>query len=131
MQAPVATVLQMVSGTLQGASTASRPFGRFGIEEERMYIRITTGRFDASRANEIEQLVAQAVGNAARALPGFKSYSTGLDRQAGRFAAISTWETEDQARGFRDQLSQDVMQQMKNAGVQLDEGQVYEAVGSV
>ena len=96
-----------------------------------MYMRITTGRFDASRANEIEQMVAQAVGTAARALPGFKSYSSGLDRQAGRFAAISTWETEDQAHGFRDKLSTDVMQQLHAAGVQLDEAQIYEAVGSV
>jgi heme-degrading monooxygenase HmoA len=93
-----------------------------------MYTRITTGRFDATRAKDVETTVAQSVLNAARELPGFKGYNGALDRQAGRLAAVTTWETEAQARGFRDKLGADVLKQIQNAGVQLDEGQVYETV---
>jgi heme-degrading monooxygenase HmoA len=96
-----------------------------------MYTRITTGRFDAARAQELQDIVAQAVANAARDLPGFKSYNGGLDRSAGRLAAVTTWETEAQARGFRDQLSREVMQQITDAGVQLDDSQIFETVVSV
>jgi hypothetical protein len=128
--APLLTTLDSRHGSahatrLDAGSDVTRP------EEGPMYTRITTGRFETARAQEVQDLVAQAVANAARDLPGFKSYNGGLDRQAGRLAAVTTWETEAQARGFRDKLPKDVMQLIQDAGVQLDESQIYETVISV
>ena len=96
-----------------------------------MYTRITTGRFDAARVQDVQDVLALSVVNAARGMFGFKSYTGALDRQVGRLVAMTTWETEAQARGFRDQLSSAVMQQIKDASVQLDEAQIYETVISV
>lgn len=93
-----------------------------------MYTRITTGRYDTSREQAVQQLVAKAVLDAARKMAGFKSYNGALDRKAGKLVAVSTWETEEQARTFRDKLSQDIMKQIQEQGVQLDEAQVYETV---
>ena len=93
-----------------------------------MYTRVTTGRFDAAQAQDAQDLITSTVAAAARQMPGLKSYQAGLDRQGSRFVAITTWDTEEQARGFRDRLGQDIMQQIQNANVQLDESQIFETV---
>jgi hypothetical protein len=93
-----------------------------------MYTRITTGRYDAARSQEVQDLVATRVLDAARKLPGFRSYNGALDRAGNRLAAVTTWDTEEQARGFRDQLGREIMDEIRNLGVQLDESQVYETV---
>lgn len=93
-----------------------------------MYIRITTGHFDSGKERDVRSLIESTVLDAARQLTGFKSYNGGIDRQAGTFVAITTWETEQQARGFRDKLSSDIMKQIQDLGVRLDEAQVYESV---
>ena len=64
-------------------------------------------------------------------MPGFKSYNGGMDRQGNRLVAVTTWDTEEQARGFRDQLGKDTLTQIQNAGVQLDESQIFETVINV
>jgi hypothetical protein len=81
-----------------------------------MYIRVTTGRFNASSAQEIQDLVAEKVLAVGRTLPGFGSYYGGIDRKGNRLVAISTWETEDQALKFRDQLGADILNQLKDLG---------------
>jgi len=93
-----------------------------------MYIRITTGRYDTSREDEVRTMVEATVLSAARQLPGFKSYTGGLDRNARRVVAITTWETDEQAQGFRDKLGSDILKQIQDLGVQLDESQVFETV---
>jgi hypothetical protein len=96
--------------------------------ESLMYTRITTGRYDSSRSREVQELVASKVLEVARTLPGFRSYNGALDRNGNRVAAVTTWDTEEQARGFRDQLGTEIMDEIRNLGVQLDEAQIYETV---
>jgi hypothetical protein len=93
-----------------------------------MYTRITTGRYDSTRSQEVQELVADKVLAVARRLPGFRTYNGGLDRAGNRLAAVSTWDTEEQARGFRDHLGSDILKQIQELGVQLDEAQIYETV---
>ena len=93
-----------------------------------MYTRITTGRYDSGKEPDVRRLVESDVLNAARKLAGFKSYNGALDRKTGKLAAITTWETEEQARTFRDKLDSDIMKQIQDLGVQLDEAQIYETV---
>jgi len=93
-----------------------------------MYTRVTTGRYDSVRIEEVQALFTTAVMTATQRLPGFKSYNAALDRKGNRIVAISTWETEEQAHGFRDQLGADLIQQMQDAGLELNETQIFETI---
>lgn len=93
-----------------------------------MYTRITTGRYDSARSQEVQDMVADKVLAVARTLPGFGSYNGGLDRAGNRLVVVSTWDTEEQARGFRDNLGDDILRQIRDLGVQLDEAQIFETV---
>lgn len=93
-----------------------------------MHIRITTGRYDPSHEDEVKTMAETTVLSATRPLPGFKSYTGGLDRNAGRLVVVTTWETQEQAHGFRDKLGSDILKQIQDLGIQLDESQVFESV---
>lgn len=93
-----------------------------------MYTRITTGRYDSARSQEVQELVTDMVLAVARTLPGFRSYNGALDRAGNRLVAVTTWDTEEQARSFRDHLGSDIMNRIRDLGVQLDEAQIYETV---
>ena len=93
-----------------------------------MYTRITTGRYDSSRSQEVQEMVADKVLAVARTLPGFRSYNGALDRAGNRLAAVTTWDTAEQARSFRDHLGSEILTELRNLGVQLDEAQIYETV---
>jgi heme-degrading monooxygenase HmoA len=93
-----------------------------------MHIRITTGRYDTSHENEVRTMAETTVLSAARQLPGFKSYKGGLNANTGRLVVVTTWETGEQAQGFRDKLGSDIIKQIQDLGIQLDESQVFESV---
>ena len=93
-----------------------------------MYIRITNGRYDASHEDEVKTMVESTVNSAARQLPGFGTYIGGLNHENALLTVITTWETEEQARGFRDLLDAEVLTQIRDMGVELDAPQVYETV---
>jgi hypothetical protein len=115
----------MIRASIQGSG---RRHHRQRLKEAIMYTRITTGRYDSGKEQDVRRLVESDVLNAARKLAGFKSYNGALDRKAGKLAAITTWETEEQARTFRDKIGSDIMKQIQDLGVQLDEAQIYETV---
>jgi hypothetical protein len=98
------------------------------LKEASMYTRITTGRYDSGKEQDVRRIVESDVLNAARKLAGFKNYNGALDRKSGKLAAITTWETEEQARAFRGKLGSDILKQIQDLGVQLDEAQIYETV---
>jgi heme-degrading monooxygenase HmoA len=95
-----------------------------------MYTRITTGHYDATKEKDAQQMVGDTVLAAARGLPGFKSYNGSLDHH-GKLVVVSTWETEQHAHDFRDNLDSDLMTQIRDMGVQLDEAQIYETISQV
>jgi quinol monooxygenase YgiN len=68
-----------------------------------MYVRITRGRFDPDRVEEVQSVTAE-VANAIKGLPGFVAYQGRLDRQAGTLVAVSTWEDAGSANFSREQL---------------------------
>jgi len=92
-----------------------------------MYTRVTTGRYDSVRIEEVQTLVTTAVLAAAQRLPGFKSYNGALDRKGNRLVVITTWETEKQAHAFRDLLGADLMKQIQDVG-DLDASQIFETI---
>jgi hypothetical protein len=92
-----------------------------------MYLRITRGRFDPARYNEVMGIVQDVV-TALHRQPGFQTYYNGVDRTAGTIAAVSTWDTEEHARFDRAVLG-DVVSRLQDLGVQLAAPEIYEVVG--
>ena len=96
-----------------------------------MYLRITRGRYDPERMDE-EQLTAltDGVADAVKTQPGFVSYQSGVNRQAGTLVAISTWQDEDSANFPREALGA-VISQATEAGVRLEPPELYDVGASV
>ena len=89
-----------------------------------MYLRLTRGRFDPSRIDEVTRL-NQEVRAALERLPGYQGGQIGIDRTAGRLMAVTTWDTEEHARFSRETLG-DVLTRMQAVGSQLEPPEVYE-----
>jgi hypothetical protein len=65
-----------------------------------------------------------------RQLPGFVSYTAGLDRAAQRGVSIMVWDSQEVAVGVRTMLV-DIVQRLEAAGLRLEPAQVYELVRQV
>ena len=94
-----------------------------------MYLRITRGRFDPARYDELLPL-AQAIDAAVQALPGCHHIHSGLDRTAGKLAAVSIWDTVEHASFSREAAAGlgDVVRRTQALGVQLEPPEIYEIV---
>ena len=62
-----------------------------------------------------------------RPLPGFQQLHQGVDRTAGRAAAVSTWDTAEQAQFSRDALG-DTIARLQALGVQFEPPEIYEVI---
>ncbi len=96
-----------------------------------MFVRITPGRSDASRLDEVQRWGDNTLVPALQQMPGFRGYVGGADRQTGRITAISYWDTEEQANRMREVLDQSILRQIAELGVQLDPAEVYEVMFQV
>jgi quinol monooxygenase YgiN len=92
-----------------------------------MYIRITRGRLDPSKYDQLVSM-AKDIEAAVRAAPGCQSYLGGGDRTAGTTIAVSTWDTEEHARLSRDVSLAAIMPRLQAMGLQLDPPEVYESL---
>jgi quinol monooxygenase YgiN len=95
-----------------------------------MYIRITTITFDPAEEAAILQLIDDQMIPALRQLPGFHSYTGGLDRAAGRAVALSMWDNMEHAQGLRTALGV-LIQQFEAVSVRFDPPQLFEVVKQV
>ena len=91
-----------------------------------MYLRVTRGRFDAARYEEVLRH-SHEINAAVRRLTGFRDVQLGFDRNAGRLAATSTWDTAEHARFPREAMG-DVIARGQALGVQLEPPEIYEVV---
>ena len=96
-----------------------------------MYMRISRGTFDPGSMSE-EQLndLTEGVANAIKTQPGFVSYQSWVNRQAGTLVAISTWQDEDSANFPREALGA-VISQAMDLGVRLDAPETYDVGATV
>jgi len=90
-----------------------------------MFIRVTRGRVDPSRYDQMSQLVPDVAASVGRQ-PGFHSYLQGGDRASGKIIAISTWDTAEHAALDRTTALTDVMPRVVATGAQLDPPDIYE-----
>ena len=91
-----------------------------------MYLRITRGRADPARIDEL-MLLARDMSAAMQRLPGLQSHHAGMDRSTGAIAAVTVWDTEEHARFSRESLG-DVVARMQAAGAQLEPPEIYEVL---
>ena len=89
-----------------------------------MYLRVTRSRFDPDKFDETVRL-GEEFAAAIRRLPGFRSYHSGMDGNAGTSIGVSVWDTEEHARFSRDALG-DIIPRMLAAGLQIDPPEFYQ-----
>jgi quinol monooxygenase YgiN len=88
-----------------------------------MYVRITRGRFQPERIDDVEAL-SSSIAEAIKTLPRFLGYQGGVDRNTSTIVAISNWEDRGSAEFPRDKLG-DVLDRI-TALVQLEPAEIYE-----
>jgi len=98
------------------------------VREIAVYMRVTRGRIDPARSDEVSKLGAEIVA-AIRQLPGNQGYVAGIDHASGRAHSVSTWDTEENARADR-LAGTDLVSRVQALGVQLDAPQFFEVTSS-
>ncbi len=91
-----------------------------------MYLRISRGRFDTSKYDELLGLT-EAILAAVRSQPGFQSYHGGANRAAGTLVAVSGWDSEEHANFPREALGA-ILPRLQTVGVQLEPADIYEVL---
>lgn len=92
-----------------------------------MYIRTTTYTYDPAREDALRQLNDEHLIPLLGQLPGFVSYTYGLDAATRRGISITTWESRESAEGFRTAMG-GMVQRFQAVGLQIDPSQVYAVI---
>jgi hypothetical protein len=82
-----------------------------------MYVRVSFGKFDTTRASEVTAATSQITA-AVRCLPGFVRYYQGLDAVAGSLVSITFWSDETSANYPRTALDE-VAHTIRDLGIEL------------
>ena len=90
-----------------------------------MYLRLTRGRFDATRADEVMEAVP-AIAAALRGLPGVQDVRVGIDRASGRTLSLTSFDTVEHAQFSRDRLGS-VLAPLQALGWEPEAPEIYEA----
>ena len=71
-----------------------------------MFMRVATGQFRPDQFEDLRRFAQERLATVLGALPGFRSYTAGFDRERGHFIGVSLWETEEQARAAAQAVAQ-------------------------
>ena len=66
-----------------------------------MILRVTRGRFDAAKYEQIERGLREQWVPGVKQMPGFRALQLGVDRDAGTFVAASAWDSPEQSEALR------------------------------
>ena len=91
-----------------------------------MYVRVTHGRTDPAKYDEVTRLVP-AVRAAIQQLPGCQGMQGGIDRATGDTVSVSTFDTLEHAKFTRESLGEPLARLLA-AGWQGDTPQIYERI---
>ena len=91
-----------------------------------MYIRVTRGRTQLANIDAVVRAVPAVVA-AIRNLPGCQDVRTGIDLSTGRSIAVSSFDTEDQARFARETIGEP-LRNLNAAGWQAEAPEIFEAI---
>jgi len=95
-----------------------------------VFIRTTTYSYNPLQEDELLLLNDEHLIPLLRQLPGFVSYSYGLDPATRRGISITAWESRDTAEGFRTAMG-GMVQRFQAVGLEIDPSQVYELVRQI
>jgi hypothetical protein len=90
-----------------------------------MVVRITRGRFDPARIDDVQRVVDEELIPALRRFPGFLDYKGGVNRRTGQVVAITSWDTAEHANFARDAISE-MVAALSALGVTLEPADIYE-----
>ena len=68
-----------------------------------MFIRVTRRHFDIANIEAVVRVVWDEIIPGARRMPGFKGFRLGVERESGRFVAITAFETREQTEAMNTQ----------------------------
>lgn len=66
-----------------------------------MILRVTRGRFDAAKYEQIERGLRDQWVPDVEQMPGFRGLQLGVDRDAGTFVAASAWDSPEHSEALR------------------------------
>jgi hypothetical protein len=89
-----------------------------------MYLRLTRGRFDPARYEDVLRHVPDITA-ALRALPGVRDVRVGIDRTSGRTLSLTSFDTLEHAQFSRDRLGS-VLQPLQALGWEAEAPEIYE-----
>ncbi len=89
-----------------------------------MFMRTTTYTYNPAQEAELLQLNDQHLIPLLRQLPGFVSYTYGLDAATRRGVSITVWQSREAAEGFRTAMG-GMVQKFQEVGLIIDPSQVY------
>ena len=90
-----------------------------------MFLRLTRGRFDPARYDEVVPLVPAVIA-ALRALPGVQDVRVGIDRTSGRTLSLMTLDTLEHAQFSRHRLGP-TLAPLEALGWEPEAPEIYEA----
>ncbi|SFQ01032.1 hypothetical protein SAMN05660464_0468 [Geodermatophilus dictyosporus] len=91
-----------------------------------MYLRLSRATFDpGTMSDEQITVLDQGVADALKTQPGFISYQSGVNRQAGTMVAISTWQDEESANFPREALG-GVIPKAMDLGLRMEAPEMYD-----
>ena len=91
-----------------------------------MYLRVTRGRWDPAKHDELMRLVPE-VRAAIQRLPGCQDVRNGVERSTGRTVTVATFDTLEQAQFSRDSLGESFVR-LQAAGWQGEAPEIYETL---
>jgi hypothetical protein len=91
-----------------------------------MYLRVTRGRWDPAKHDELMGLVPE-VRAAIQRLPGCQDVRNGVERSTGRTVTVATFDTLEQAQFSRDSLGESFVR-LQAAGWQGEAPEIYETL---
>src|SRR5262245_29239555 len=91
-----------------------------------MYLRVTRGRWDPAKHDELAPLAPEAIA-AIRRLPGCLDARSGVDRSTGRTISVSSFDTLEHAQFSRDSLGE-VVARLQAGGWQAEPPDIYETI---
>jgi hypothetical protein len=93
-----------------------------------MYMRVLRSHIDPAKVDELIPLVAE-VEAVLKQLPGFQSYTPGIDRAKGQGCSFTVWDTQEHADRDYDELSA-LRDKLRAIGVERDSMEVFELIKS-
>ncbi len=88
-----------------------------------MILRVTRGRFDAAKYEQIERGLREQWVPDVKQMPGFRALQLGIDRDAGTFVTASVWDSPEQSESLRATRTP-----FEGLGMRYERTEIYEVV---